>query len=292
MMTVTVVAAVAKALACEASVSVARGMSREMTVWAVAVGWHRTGQRAGRVRPALVGSRRRFDAGRRSVSLDWVRPRCGVDLWEEGFPPLLGGGRNEQVTTGALQQPERDPLLQNSRPGLGQLHQREPPSPEHPPDQDPDDVAEHHAARDEGGADQEEHPREGKGGEADAAQKSSGRLRVQGRQSHTGQRNRKQAFRGCLHVHFLQEVQEAVKEARGGGQQGEKEDEPHRAEAFLHAATQKQHSRDVEQELSKGSVVERIHKDPVDVPTLKNTLTDAEDALSQVQISLDAKQNT
>jgi len=146
--------------------------------------------------------------------------------------------------------------------------------------------------RDEGSADYEEYPGEDNGREADSTQKSFGRLCVQGRQSHTGQSHRKQTLGVTLHADILQDIQETVKQACYGGQQEEQEHEAHRANTFLHTATQKQHGCDVQEKLSQSLVVEGIYKEPVDMSILKNNRTYAEDALSEVKICVDTKHNT
>lgn len=226
-------------------------------------------------RGCVVGS---VDAGQRGISLDRVRPWSGIDLWEQGLPPLLCGSGDELNTADAPQQPERRRLLQKASSGLGHVQKREPPFTVHPPNQDGDDVAGQHAVRDEGSGDDEEHPGQGHGGETDSAQKGFGHLCVHGGQSHAGQSHRDQTLGVALDAVALQEVQEAVEQARGGGEQQEREQEPHGADAFLQAATEKHQGCDVQEKLRGGSVIKGIREEPVEVSVKKNTRANAEDA--------------
>lgn len=198
-------------------------------------------------------------------------------MWKQGLPPLLCGSGDERNTADAPQQPERRHLLQKASSGLRHVQKREPSSTIHPPNQDGDDITGQHTVRDEGSGDYEEHPGEGHGGETDSTQKSFGHLCVHGGQSHTGQSHRNQTLSVALDAVILQEVQETVKQARGGGEQQEQEQEPDGADTFLQTATEKHQGCDVQEKLRKGSVVKGIHEEPVEVSISKHTCANAED---------------
>lgn len=145
--------------------------------------------------------------------------------------------------------------------------------------------------RHKSGGDEEEHPRKGHSGEADSTQKAPGHLGVHGGQGHTGQADRNKAFSvGPVGV-LLQEVQEAVDQADGAGQQDEQEHEANSANAFLQTAAEKQQSCDAEEQLDGGPVGEGIQQECVEMPPEKHTPTHTEDAWGEVQTLLDHKQN-
>lgn len=146
----------------------------------------------------------------------------------------------------------------------------------HPPNQDGDDVAGEHAVRDEGGGEEEQHPGQSQGGEADPTQEASGHLSVHGGESHACQRHGEQPL-GVVALLLQEEVQEAVEEAGGGGQEEEQEEEAHRAEAFLQAAAEEQQSRGAEEELGGGPVVQGEGEESVEVPAVEHGGAHAED---------------
>lgn len=90
----------------------------------------------------------------------------------------------------------------------------------------------------------------------------------------------------------LHEIQEAVKQACGGRQQDEEEQEADSANTFLQTATEKHQGCDAQEKLSKGSVVKRVRQEPVQVSILKHRGANTEDPLSEVKVCLGAKQNT
>lgn len=90
----------------------------------------------------------------------------------------------------------------------------------------------------------------------------------------------------------LQEIQEAVKQASGGRQQKEQEQETDSAKALLQTAAEQRHGCDVQEKLGEVSVVKRVRQESMEVSILKNRGTDAEGTQGEVEICLDTKQNT
>lgn len=253
-----------------------------------------TGQSTGRFRPAfvnigpVVGS---ANAGRWSVSLNRVGPGCWIDMWKEGLPPLLYGSRDKHHSSDAPQPPKRRRLLQSARPGLRHVQKRRPPFAIQPPDQDAHDVTGEHTVGNQDRGDDEEHPREGHGGEGDSAQESFGHFGVHGGESHACQGHGNQPLGGTLAAVTLQKIQEAVEQASGGRQQEEREQEAHRADPFLQTAAEEHQRGDVQEKLGGGLVVEGVRHQPVEVSVLKHSGPDAEDPQREVVIHLDAEQN-
>lgn len=120
--------------------------------------------------------------------------------------------------------------------------------------------------RDKSCGDNEEHPGKGHGGETDSTQKTFGHLGVHGGQGHTGQGDGNQTLSVWLVSVLLQEIQEAEEQPGSGGQQEEQEQEADSTDAFLQTAAEKHQSRDAEEELDGGLVVERIQEECVEVP--------------------------
>lgn len=90
----------------------------------------------------------------------------------------------------------------------------------------------------------------------------------------------------------LQEIQEAVKQASGGREQEEQEQETNSAKALLQTAAEKRHGCDVQEKLGEVSVVKRIRQESVEVSILKNRGTDAKGTHAEAEICLDTIQNT
>lgn len=99
-------------------------------------------------------------------------------MWKQGLPPLLRGRRDEHDTADAPQQLKQQSLLQNCSLGLRHVHRRQPAFAMHPADQYGNNIAEKHTARDEGRADDEEHPGEGNCRKTDPTEKTFGHLGV------------------------------------------------------------------------------------------------------------------
>lgn len=91
---------------------------------------------------------------------------------------------------------------------------------------------------------------------------------------------------------ILQKIQDAVPQACGGRHQEEQEQETDRANTFLQTAAEKHQGCEVQEELSPGPVVKRVQNKSVEVSTLENRGTDAEDPRGEVEVCLEAKQNT
>lgn len=224
--------------------------------------------------------------------MNWVRPRCWVDLWEQGLPPLLRGRRDKRNPPNVLQQPERHQLLHNTSPGFRHGQKREPSFAIHPARQDGNHIAEEHTARNKGSGDEEKRPRQRNGGETDPTQEAFSHLCVHGGQSHTGQGHRHQALGGSTAAVILHQIQETVKQAGGCGQEHEQGQEPDRTDTFLQAATETHQCYNVQEKLGEGLVVKWVKEKPVDVSVQKHSGADAEDLLSEVKVGLDAKQET
>lgn len=145
--------------------------------------------------------------------------------------------------------------------------------------------------RNEGRGDYEEHPRESHGRETDSTQEPFGHFCVHGSQSHACQGHRNQPLGVTLAaIVTLQKIQEAVKQARGGRQQEEQEQEAHSANTFLQTAAEKHQGGNVQEKLGGGFVVKGVRQQPVDVSILKHSGPDTENPLSEVEICLDAEQ--
>lgn len=90
----------------------------------------------------------------------------------------------------------------------------------------------------------------------------------------------------------LHQIQEAVPQACGDGQQEEQEQEADGANTFLQTATEKHQGCDAQEKLGRGFVVKRVRQEPVDMSILKHSGTNTENPLSEAEVCLDAKYNT
>lgn len=154
-------------------------------------------------------------------------------MWKKGLPPLFCGGGDESDAADPPQQLEKHRLLDDGSPGLRQVDEGKPSFPIHAPNQDGNDVTGKHTERNEGSGDYEEHPRESHGGEADSTQEAFSHFSVHGRESHTRQGHREQPPGVMVVAVTLQEVQEAVEQARDDRQHGKEEEEADSTKTFL-----------------------------------------------------------